>query len=257
MDLQYLEKEYDVHVYETGPGGRINLFSILDLLQDAASCHAEKLGFGREDLIRRNQFWVLSRIYVVISEWPLWEDKIIVRTWHKGVDKLFGMRDFDIFYPDGRHLVSATSSWLVIDRESKKIQRLESLLFSDARMVNVLPRNAGKLEKAADGGVDSTSFNVKISDLDLNLHTNNSRYLRWVTDTYDLDFSLKHAPVSAEINYLAESVYGDEINIRTSEGSEDEKIYDHSVFRVNGTEAEKRELCRIRIIWKEYKYAKS
>ncbi len=252
MDLHYLEKEYKIHVYETGPGGHINLFSILDLLQDAASDHAEKLGFGREDLIRRNQFWVLSRIYVVISEWPLWEEQIIVRTWHKGVDKLFGMRDFNIFYPDGRQIGSAASSWLVIDRESKKIQRLDSVLNSDSMMTDALPRNAGKLDKPDEEGVDSPFFRVRVSDLDLNLHTNNSRYLKWVTDTYDLDFSLKNAPYSVEINYLAESVFGDEIVIRTSGGNDDRKVFDHSVFRVNGTEFEKRELCRIRLIWKEY-----
>ena len=83
---------------------------------------------------------------------------------------------------------------------------------------NALPRNATKLEKAADEGIISPGFRVKISDLDINLHTNNARYLKWVTDTYDLDFSMKNVPCSAEINYLAESVYDDEIYIQTSAG---------------------------------------
>ena len=250
---QYHDKEYKVHVYETGPDGKINLFSILDFLQDIASDHAEKLGFGREDLIRKNHFWVLSRIYVVVTEWPLWEDTIIVRTWHKGVDKLFGMRDFEIFFPDGKRIASAASSWLVIDRDSKKIQRLDGVLNSGSRMVDALPRNAGKIDKAAEDGVISPSFRVRLSDLDMNLHTNNTRYLNWVTDTYDLSFSLKNSPFSAEINYLAESMYGDEILIQTSPVISANNLYDHSVYKISDPKTGKREICRIRLAWKEYK----
>jgi acyl-ACP thioesterase len=235
----------------------MNLFSILDLLQDIASDHAEMLGFGREDLIKKNQFWVLSRIYLVVNEFPVWEDTITVRTWHKGVDRLFGMRDFEIKFPDGKHIASAASSWLVIDRDSKKIQRLDTVLNSNSRMIDALPRNAAKLEKIQEENVISSSFRVKVSDLDVNLHTNNTRYLKWVTDTYDLDFSLKNAPFSVEINYLSESVYGDEIAISTAIGAPDRVIHDHCVFRIDGMGSEKRELCRIRLFWKEYNYAKS
>ena len=55
-------------------------------------------------------------------------------------------------------------------------------------------------------GTISPIFRVKVSDLDVNLHTNNVRYLKWVSDTYDLDFVMNNVPQSAEINYLAESI---------------------------------------------------
>ncbi len=249
MELNHFEKEYKIHVYETGPAGRINLYSLFDFLQDMASEHAVRLGFGRDDLMKENHLWVLSRMYAVISEWPVWEETIVIRTWHKGTDKLFGMRDFDVFFTDGRHIASAASSWLIIDRETKKIQRPDKVLANptDIKQMNALPRNAAKLEKVADDSMVSQTFSVKVSDLDLNLHTNNVRYVKWVTDTYDLDFSLKNVPCSAEINYLAESVYNDEISVHTVTGKNDHGIYDHSIFRKN----DDRELCRIRLIWKE------
>ncbi len=67
MNLQHFEKEYRIHVYETGPDGKINLYSLFDFLQDMASEHAVRLGFGRNDLMKENHLWVLSRMYVVIS----------------------------------------------------------------------------------------------------------------------------------------------------------------------------------------------
>ena len=72
------------------------------------------------------------------------------------------------------------------------------------------------LNPAAEDGKVSPVFRVKISDLDVNLHTNNVRYLKWGCDTYSLEFVMKNVPQSAEINYLAESIYDEEIMIRTS-----------------------------------------
>jgi hypothetical protein len=58
---------------------------------------------------------------------------------------------------------------------------------------------------------------------------------------------MNNVPQSAEINYLAESIYDEEIMIRTSAMNENDIAYDHSVYRTG----DKKELCRIRIRWKE------
>ena len=100
MELLQFEKEYRVHVYETRPDGKLNLYSLFNYMQDIASDHAIKLGFGRDDLMRDNRFWVLSRIYAVINKWPLWEDLIIIKTWPNGTDKLFALRNYEVKYPD-------------------------------------------------------------------------------------------------------------------------------------------------------------
>ena len=250
MDLLQFEKEYRVHVYETGPDGKLNLYSLFNYMQDIASDHAIKLGFGRNDLMRDNRFWVLSRIYAVITEWPLWEDSIIVKTWPNGTDKLFALRNYEVKYPDGRHIASCTSSWLILDRTTKKVQRPDSILTQynpDLRTESSPIRYAVKIESAAENGHISPIFRIKVSDLDVNLHTNNVRYLKWVSDSYDLGFVMKNVPQSAEINYLAESRFDEEIMIRTSIENENGCFFNHSIFRTN----DNKELCRIRIEWKE------
>jgi acyl-ACP thioesterase len=250
MDLLQFEKEYKVHVYESGPDGRLSLFSMLDFLQDIAAEHAEKLRFGRDDLLRENRFWVLSRMMAKISVWPEWGETIIVRTWPRGTDKLFALRDFEIFFPDGKHVASASSSWLVVDRTTKRVQRPDDLLTrfnSEFPVKKALDRNAGKIEPSSSDGLISDVFRVKISDLDVNQHTNNVRYINWATDTYDLDFRMNHIPVSLEINYLAESKWNEEIFIRTSSEENNCSPYIHSIVR----NVDKHELCRIRIEWKD------
>jgi medium-chain acyl-[acyl-carrier-protein] hydrolase len=250
MESLQFEKEYRVHVYETGPNGKLNLYSLFNYLQDIASDHAVKLGFGRDDLNRDNRFWVLSRMYATITEWPLWEDNLIVRTWPNGTDRMFAIRNYEVKYPDGRLIASGISSWLILDRTSKKVQRPDSILTQynpDIHPEGSSIRYASKLEAASEDGIISQRYRIKVSDLDVNLHSNNVRYLKWICDSYDLDFMMKNVPTSAEINYLAESLYDQEIIIRTSRDKDIGSFYNHSIFRTN----DNKEVCRIRIGWKE------
>ncbi len=152
-------------------------------------------------------------------------------------------------YPDGGPVARATSSWLIIDRNSRRIQRPDDNLRKyDPELPDekALIRNAIKLEPADSNGLKTNQFSVRISDLDLNLHTNNARYLKWVTDSYDLDFIINNVPFSAEINYLAESHYNDPIAIIMSEEKENSGTFIHSIMRTS----DNTELCRVRITWK-------
>jgi acyl-ACP thioesterase len=250
MELLLFHKEYRVHVYETGPDGKLNMFSLFNYMQDIASDHAVKLGFGRDDLMRDNRFWVLSRIYAVINELPKWEDSIILKTWPNGTDKLFALRNYEVKYPDGRQIAYGTSSWLILDHTTKRVQRPDSILseynpnlHSDTSSI----RYASKLEPVSDECRLSPVFKIKVSDLDVNFHTNNVRYLKWVSDCYHLDFVMKNVPQSVEINYLAESHFDEDIVIKTSVEKMNGGYYNHSILRHN----DNKELCRIRIGWRE------
>lgn len=246
MSQLKFEKEYRVHVYETGPNGKLNVHSLFNYMQDIASDHAETLGFGREDLLKHNDFWVLSRLYVEISQWPRWEDKIVLRTWPNGIDKLFALRNYEMLYPDGAVIARASSSWLILDRTTKKVQRPETHFNGrkDLDVEEFSVRNALKLEGAGEQGKTDHCFRIKTSDLDINLHTNNAAYLRWISDSYDLGFLMENDPQSVEINYLAESKYDEQISIRKAD--EGAGCFNHSIFRTD----DGKELCRIRMVWK-------
>ncbi len=240
------EKSYQIHVYETTPNTRLSSYSLLNYLQDIASDHAEMLGFGRDDLMKQNSFWVLSRLYIEFTAWPVWNDKIILRTWPNGIDKIFAIRNFEICAPDGRILGCATSSWLILDMNTRRIQRPE--LFFEGINIHEYEkfaiRNASKLETFVEQGGHNHCFRIKTSDLDVNFHTNNAVYLRWISDSYDPGFLMEHDPQSVEINYLAESKHDEEILIRSA--AENDQCFNHSICR----REDKKELCRVRMVWR-------
>ena len=247
-ELFQYEKEYRVNVYETDPDGMLSLAALFNYMQDIASDHAEKLGFGREDLMKNHWFWALSRMYAEIDQWPRWRDTIILKTWPNGTDKLFALRNYEVRFSDGRLAGRGTSSWLVLDYATRRIQRPESALSHFKRNFESQGsplRYAVKLEPQDMETVQTESFRVKVSDLDINLHTNNVRYLHWINDTYDLDFIMKNSPKSVEINYLSESLFNEEMVISTSADIHAGGFYNHAILR----KQDNKELCRIRIVW--------
>jgi medium-chain acyl-[acyl-carrier-protein] hydrolase len=242
------EKEYNVHVYETGASGKLSLAGFFNYLQDTASVHAERLNFGRNDLLKNNHIWVLSRMYAEINELPAWNDKVIVRTWPSAIDKILALRDFQVLNSNREIIASATSSWAIIDQTTKRVQRPDDIIANFHSSFNTprsLPRNAEKLDIVSQEGYLTPMFKVRFSDLDVNLHVNNVKFLQWAIDSYPLDFILNNSPVSVEINYLAESMCGDEIKVLITPDEEDSPTWNHSVLRVN----DNKELCRIRINW--------
>ncbi len=58
---------------------------------------------------------------------------------------------------------------------------------------------------------------------------------------------MKNVPRSAEINYLAESQFDEEVLIKTSEDAMNGSSYNHSICRTS----DNKELCRLRIEWNE------
>jgi acyl-ACP thioesterase len=253
MQINQYQKEFKIPVYEIGADSRINPHSLFNYFQDIASEQAERLGFGKEDLMKDNHFWVLSRMAASIDEWPGWEDTIIVKTWPRGTDKIFAIRDYEVSFPDGRVIASGTSSWLIVDITSRRIQRPDYVLTkynSGNEVKSALGRNAAKLEAADENGSRSASFRVRYSDLDINMHTNNAMYIKWICDDYDPQFRMDHLPVSFEVNYLVESKWNDEISLRSSRDKNIDTFYNHSLMRnVDNTE-----LCRMRIGWKDCRH---
>ena len=239
---------YRVHSYETDTHGELSITGLFNYLQDIAARHAATLHFGKEDLERENRFWVLSRIYCRMERMPRWNEELTVRTWPRGIDKLFALRDFEIFGEGGERCGVATSSWLMLSRDTRRPTRPDHLLELVRWKEKPEPaagRDAARLRDTEGSLYLSPGYRVRYSDLDVNMHANNVKYLQWTLDAYPLEHWLKRRMASVEVNYLAESLPGDEIHIAIREL--DDLTYDHSVRR----NSDQRELCRIRVVWTE------
>ena len=211
-------QEYDVNTIVLDPFKRVSLVGILNFLQDIAWIHAEHLGWGYDDLIAKQTIWVLSRQKLVMHDWPMWEDKVTINTWPRRSGAIMALREFEIL-AGGRKVGECSTSWLVLDWNSRKVQKLDRI------MSGIVSRDDGVLDIAAErvpprsGLAEIARFEVRNSDLDVNGHVNNTRYAQWVTDTMSADELKNYAVAEYEVNFLAETGVGDTVAIESEIGT--------------------------------------
>lgn len=212
--------------------------------------HAKTVKEGSERFFKKGDFWLLSRFYIRIKEYPSWNDEIYVRTWVKGSDKLFLLRDFQLITGEGNIIGEVTSAWLLVDIDSKRPRRLDDhcrkrskYMLPDTHAVN---RKLGKIQPVSRP-IIAPYFPVLYRDLDLNNHVNNISYINWLLDEYPYEILDENEIEEFEINYMAESFFGDEICIATELLPEPQLAFIHNAAR----KADGREVLRAKIKWRK------
>ena len=130
-------------------------------------------------------------MHVVFVDTPRWRDDVTLFTWHKGLERLFFLRDFMMIDREGNPKIKATTSWLVLNLETRKLVRDPNLLDEGTICSeNVLDNPADKV--VMPKGVEPqfvTGHLVGYSDLDMNGHANNAMYMQWAMDAVNYEIS--------------------------------------------------------------------
>ena len=241
------EDEYSIPFGEVDTKNEVFLPTLWNLMQETAWNHATHLKVGYSDLAEQKYFWVLSRLFIQMDEYPGWGEKIKVKTWLTGMGRLFALRDFSITNSKGKIISTARSAWLVLDLKSRRPQKIEPVFKHLLHLFDDLP-SAEEPEKipAPVRSKMEKSYTVRYSDIDMHHHVNNTKYIEWILDSYPFEMHRKCYIHTFEINFLAESSREDEISIHTEPLGDSPPTFLHSVFR----KGDGRELCRARVSWK-------
>lgn len=196
----------------------------MNLAQEAAGQHAVYLGFGYDDLIVSNTAWILSRLNIKFLDTPLWRDEITLTTWHKGLNRLFYIRDFVLTDKDGKERVKATTSWLVMNLENRRLVRDPKLVDMDGICTDdAIETPADKVQMPKDIEAEYVmDHRISYSDVDTNGHTNNAMYMQWAMDTVEYEIASTRPVKEVTINFNHETKAGDIVSLyRTSVEKED------------------------------------
>lgn len=225
MDKTF-SKDYTITCYEADANQLMRPTAMLDLMQEAANVNASTLGFGYDEMMNSNTAWVLSRIHVKFNNTPKWRDEVNLKTWHKGVSKLFYLRDFILSDKEGNPMVLATTSWLIIDMNTRRLVRNSDLALSDTAM-HAIETPADKVVIPVDIEPELVRKHpVTWSEIDTNGHVNNVKYAVWAIDAVKAE-DIKERPLKELlINYDAEVMPGDVVKIsRVRQETEEGVIY--------------------------------
>jgi medium-chain acyl-[acyl-carrier-protein] hydrolase len=204
-------KEYVVHTYETDARGIARPVALLNYLQDSAGDHAGRLGLSVTDLFKRGLTWVLSRYHILVHRYPGLGARLEVETWPSGKRGRFATRDFEVADGAGSPVLSATSSWMVLDLGRKTTVDVGEVVgpgYALDRRALADPFASLPVPAAREAEV---RFRVEAGHLDWNRHVNNAVYVQWALESVPPDVLLGRRPVDLEVSYRAEARYHDEV----------------------------------------------
>lgn len=207
---------------------RLKVSSFMDYAQEAANIHAGILGFGYDDLIRTHTAWVLSRMHIKFINPPKWRDEVSLKTWHKGLERLFYLRDFEMRDKNGDLAVVATTSWLVLNLDTRRLVREPDLMDANTECHdNAMEAPCDKVQIPKDLEAEFVHNHVvAYSDVDMNGHTNNAVYVLWAMNMVDYDTAIGKPVKEVRINFNHETRPGDKVSLyKAVRRTEDSLIY--------------------------------
>lgn len=209
---EFIQKiEFDVNSCDAL--GRIKPSAYFDIFQNAASLHADKLGVGYDELIKRDIVWMLVRCRYDVIKDPVFEQEAAIKTYPLPPRGIEFDREYLITDLSGGTLVSGVSKWCLCNYKTRKLVACRDVKYNNAEYVENRQYENG-LKKISDFPADDFKTFVSrtyFTDLDHNGHVNNTRYLDFILNAVyeEVTKDIKYL----EIDYISEMVCGEEFTI--------------------------------------------
>ena len=213
--MNKLTEQYTIPCYDTDASWRLKPVSFMNYAQEMANRHANILGFGYDDLIASKTAWVLARMNIRFINLPLWRDTVSLTTWHKGLNRLFFVRDFQMKDAQGNICVEATTSWIVLNLETRRFVRDPKLMDEGTTCHdNAIEQPADKVQMPKDVEAEFVMEHVvSYSDVDMLGHTNNAMYMHWAMDAVGYELTSQKPLKEVTINFNRETKAGEKVSI--------------------------------------------
>ena len=209
MELIF-RKQYTILDNCTDRYGRVKPSQILFFAQDAATGHCAQLGMDWNTMAAKGLFWAVTRTKVQIHRLPRLGETVTVETWPMTNTRVAYPRAMAMYDEKGEVLLQTVSLWVLmdIDKRTMVLPGRSGLDFMGQDRGGELAVPVGLVPCSSDTGKYRT---VAYTDLDVNGHLNNARYMDWVDDLTDSGFHGEHYPREMTVCYLSEAREGQEL----------------------------------------------
>ena len=227
-----IKQDFIVNCSQTSPSLRLSYESIFRIFEDAATLDAEQIGYDFGKVGQRGMLWVYTRVYVHFYEMPKYLHKASFET-RSGAKKAFIFPRFGRLYDEnGKIAADLSSYWCLMDAASRKAVLHPTLECVDQTDGTECPPPGKVVVKDAKL---LSSHVVTFSDLDLNNHLNNVRYVEMVLSLQPSSFYEKYALEEMLISYEAEIHEGETVDLYADQDFTYVRgvVGDHQCFEMN------------------------
>jgi len=212
-----LENEYTVKLSEIGKGNKATNKAILSFLEDIGGIHSNQAGYGIFDIEKTHLSWILLGWRLQVIRRPKYAEKIKIKTWSKGVVKLYTYREFEIYDENENLIIKASSKWVLLDTEKGKIVRIEPAVIE--KYQPEIGREVFGIEefdkfKEPEEYQFETEYTVRRADIDVNNHMHNLNYIELANEALPQDVYKGALFNDVRITYKKEIKLGDTVKCK-------------------------------------------
>lgn len=211
-------QNFSIRSYEIGADGTASIETLMNHLQETALNHVMTAGlldagFGATPaMAKKNLIWVVTRMQVVVDRYPTWNDVVNVETWVSASGKNGMRRDWLIRNAKtGETLTRATSLWVMMNKLTRRLSKMPDEVRQEIEpyFLNsdpVVDEDSRKLPKLDDSTADYVrrGLTPRWSDLDVNQHVNNVKYIGWILESAPQQILESHQLASVTLEYRRE-----------------------------------------------------
>ena len=187
--------------------------SFFRAFQDIALRNAEEIGLGVEETNLKGRLWVFTRTYVEFYRMPKFQEKVELSTWPGQRKVFFFPRFAQMDDLDGKPLAKLSSVWVLMDASTRRAIMRPDLESPSEEFKGQLELPGKVVQKETSYAFRRT---IQFSDLDLNGHLNNVRYIELIMNLHDKAFFAVNRVKSILLNYESEIAEGEELMLYAS-----------------------------------------
>lgn len=210
-------KEYEVTYRDTDARGECFLSSYMNFMADCGLSQDETYGFVIADMVKENHTWMLVDYEITIHKYAKYKEQLKVKTYIEGMNKFYAVRYFNIYDKENNLILEGKTLVILVDAKKRRPISIQEEHYNAYGVIENTPTiGRNKLKLSSCKKVDyKKEFNVRYSDIDLNLHVGNVTYLEWILETMPFEVITKYKIYSVKIKYQKELTYGDKVSVKT------------------------------------------
>ncbi|TFG83188.1 MAG: hypothetical protein E4H20_06085 [Spirochaetales bacterium] len=209
-----LELPFLVRGYDCGYGGPLRPLALANMLQEAAGEHAFQLGVGADAMAARGLTWMLSRLDIRVDREPRESERLVVRTWPAGFEKLFAVRDFEVVGEGSdKPIIRASYAYLVVDVEARRPLRPQNAVDPDlaSPRPRAMPDAIFTVPRSEAPFVEAYREIAGERHIDHNGHVNNAHLIAWICDASPASERANGHLAALRMEFSQEALLGDEL----------------------------------------------
>ena len=224
MKLVY-DKNFFIHTSFVDRYDYIRPFAIWELFQAVAGNHADSLNLGFNDVVKKGVLWVVQyEEFKVVGKMPKYGDMVKVMTWPHKKERIEFIREYAMYDDNDNLSITGISSWFLIDINTHGITRGDEIDFNGEfyEKTNYSNYRRKKLNLIPQGDIKRFEYQIKLTDLDHNGHTNNAKYFDMV---YNLGITKCNLIKGGAISFIKEALLDETLYIDYFKNSDNFDCY--------------------------------